>query len=119
MASWSVSGVVAAPEAAAALGLPSDVAVQSKFEAWKRAEHKAYATVEEEAAALRAFVANDQIIEEHNAKNLSYELGHNAFSDLTWEEFQQRQQARAESKENAAAIADAQARFFSFLGIIF
>ena len=74
----------------AALGLPSDVAINSKFEAWKRAEHKVYSTVEEEAAALRAFVSNDHIIEEHNTKNMSYWLGHNAFSDLTWEEFQQR-----------------------------
>lgn len=73
-----------------ALALPSELALTSKFESWKRAEGKTYDTVEEEGAALRAFTANDQIIAEHNAKNLSYWLGHNAFSDLTWEEFQQR-----------------------------
>jgi len=59
----------------------------AKFAAWKRAHGRAYDTVEEEAAALRAFEANDVIIEEHNAKGLSYTLGHNSFSDLTWDQF--------------------------------
>ena len=49
---------------------------------------KAYKTVEEEAKALEAFTSNEAIILEHNAKKLSYTLGHNAFSDLTWAEFE-------------------------------
>jgi hypothetical protein len=30
------------------------------------------------------------LIQTHNQKDISYKLGHNEFSDLTWEEFQQR-----------------------------
>jgi len=62
--------------------------LSSKFESWKRAEGKSYATVEEESAALNAFAANDAIINDVNSKNLSYWLGHNSFSDMTWEDFQ-------------------------------
>ena len=36
---------------------------------------------------LKAWMVNDEIINEHNAKNFSWWLGHNAFSDLTWEQF--------------------------------
>jgi len=73
----------------AALALPSQLAMTSKFDAWKRAESKSYATVEEEAAALAAFTSNDAIINNHNSQNRSYTLGHNSFSDMTWEQFQQ------------------------------
>jgi len=37
--------------------------------------------------AMSAFATNEEIITSHNAKGLSYKLGHNAFSDLTWEQF--------------------------------
>jgi len=69
--------------AALSLGLPLNV----KFEAWKKQYGKTFATVQEEGAALQAFEANDLIIAQHNAKNLSYTLGHNEFSGYTWEEF--------------------------------
>jgi len=36
---------------------------------------------------LTAFLDNDRIIEEHNAKESTYKLGHNQFSDLTITEF--------------------------------
>jgi C1A family cysteine protease len=69
--------------AIAALALP----LASEFSAWKAEFKKAYDTVEAEAAALAAYEANDVIIREHNAKKLSYWLGHNEFSDLTWDQF--------------------------------
>ena len=69
--------------AAAILGLP----LHSEFEAWKVGHNKAYATVEEEAAAEKAYASNDAIIKATNARNLSYTLGHNEYSDLTWEDF--------------------------------
>ena len=59
----------------------------SEFEMWKKTHTKSYDTVEEETTALRAYESNDAIIREHNAKNLSWTLGHNEFSDLTWEQF--------------------------------
>ncbi len=36
---------------------------------------------------LAAFAWNEQIIHQHNKRNLSYTLGHNSFSDMTWDEF--------------------------------
>lgn len=68
----------------ASLTLP----LNTKFEAWKKENGKTYATIEDEAAALSAFELNDEIIAKTNSLNLSYTLGHNAFSDLTWEQFQ-------------------------------
>merc|ERR1711871_1052164 len=49
--------------------------------------NKAYATFEQETAAFEAFAENERIIKEHNAKGMSFELGHNEFSDLTWDQF--------------------------------
>ena len=42
---------------------------------------------EDEQSKFEVFKANVDIIEEHNAKKLSYWLGVNEFADLTWEEF--------------------------------
>jgi C1A family cysteine protease len=57
------------------------------FDAWKLQNHKTYATEAAEKAALLAFEGNDNIINAHNAGNSSYTLGHNEFSDLTWDQF--------------------------------
>ena len=57
------------------------------FSSWKSAHGKRYETVEDEASAEAAFWANDQIITTHNARGLSFTLGHNEYSDLTWEDF--------------------------------
>ena len=46
-----------------------------------------YDTIEAEAKAFATFSAHEKTIVAHNAKKLSYTLGHNEFSDLTWEEF--------------------------------
>ena len=62
--------------------------VDPAFEQYKQQFNKSYDTVEEEAQAMAAYKANDLIIREHNARNgVSYTLGHNEFSDLTWEQF--------------------------------
>ena len=73
--------------AAAAFAAVTHLPWNPQFEAWKRTHEKAYATFEEELEALKAFESNEMIIREHNAKNLSWTLGHNAYSDLTWEQF--------------------------------
>ena len=49
---------------------------------------KTYTPPEAEASATAAsaFASNDAITNEHSTKGLSYWLGHNEFSDMTWEE---------------------------------
>jgi len=66
-----------------ALTLP----LNNKFDEWKKVHSKTYASIDEEGAAMLAWEKNDEIIHQHNMKNSSYTLGHNAFSDLTWEQF--------------------------------
>mmetsp|Transcript_2336 Transcript_2336/g.4840 ORF Transcript_2336/g.4840 Transcript_2336/m.4840 type:complete len:447 (+) Transcript_2336:64-1404(+) len=61
--------------------------IQSKFAAWKKEHGKTYETMEALNSAMEAFASNDKIIQEHNAKELSWTLGHNEFSDMTWEQF--------------------------------
>jgi C1A family cysteine protease len=58
-----------------------------KFSAWAFKHSKTYGIANERQAARAAFIANDEIIEATNSKGLSYWLGHNQFSDLTWEQF--------------------------------
>ena len=57
-------------------------ALHPAFAAWMATHAKQYETGEEVLAAMRAYTEVDQIINEHNAKNLTYTLGHNAYSDL-------------------------------------
>jgi hypothetical protein len=59
----------------------------SKFVAWKATHGKSYQSSADEAKAFNAFSKNEDLINEHNAKGLNYQLGHNAFSDLTADEF--------------------------------
>jgi C1A family cysteine protease len=65
----------------------SQLSADEKFANYKTDFAKTYATTEAEASAKAAFIDNDAIILEHNAKKLSYWLGHNPFSDLTLAEF--------------------------------
>ena len=52
------------------------------FNTWMRTHAKVYPSMEARRAALEVFEANDRMIEEHNARNVSFTLGHNAYSDL-------------------------------------
>jgi hypothetical protein len=54
----------------------SELSVEAKFTNFKADFAKTYATPEAEASAAAAFASNDVIINEHNAKGLSYWLGH-------------------------------------------
>jgi len=58
-----------------------------KFNSWKKQHRREY-TAEEEASKLAAFASNDAYIAAHNSGNWSFTLGHNEFSDMTFEEFQ-------------------------------
>jgi len=72
------------------LALPVDqldgntLSLENKFALYKEKFGKTYT---DEASAFSAFTENDKIIQEHNSGNHSWTLGHNEFSDLTWEQF--------------------------------
>ena len=64
-----------------------NVPAKEKFGYFKSQFNKVYDSVEKELVALESFISNEKIILEHNAGNHSYTLGHNEFSDLTWDAF--------------------------------
>ena len=69
-----------------ALVLPAAASQEvDRFTAWKARFGKAYASPEAELRARSAFLANDAIIEAHNALPASFRLGHNELSDLSVE----------------------------------
>lgn len=61
--------------------------LESKFESFMSKYGKSYSGDAHRVSSFQAFVANDALILEHNAKDSSYKLGHNEHSDLTWEQF--------------------------------
>jgi hypothetical protein len=96
--------------------VPADV----KFEHFKSIFNKVYASASAERAALASFTANEKIIVKHNAAGShSYTLGHNAFSDLSLQEFKNkylpggpgrmpvREHSRVQDVPNATRQADA------------
>jgi len=64
--------------------------IEDKFQSWQQKFGKTYTDEAAYKSALAAFTENDDRIERHNAKGLSWELGHNKFSDLTSAQFKQR-----------------------------
>ena len=63
------------------------VSVTDKFAQFKTQFARSYTTPEAELKAFHAFAANEETIIQHNSQELSYWLGHNEFSDLTFAEF--------------------------------
>ena len=63
------------------------VSVTDKFAQFKTQFARSYTTPEAELKAFHAFAANEESIIQHNTQELSYWLGHNEFSDLTFAEF--------------------------------
>jgi len=61
---------------------------ESEFIKWTAKFEKKYNTAEELQLRKSIFEANLKMINEHNAKNLSFTMGLNQFADLTNEEFQ-------------------------------
>jgi len=62
----------------------TSMSVETKFQKFKERFGKTYT---DESSAFSAFSENEKIIQEHNAKKMSWTLGHNEFSDLTWDDF--------------------------------
>mmetsp|Transcript_8895 Transcript_8895/g.11768 ORF Transcript_8895/g.11768 Transcript_8895/m.11768 type:complete len:526 (-) Transcript_8895:296-1873(-) len=63
----------------------SEYEIQS-FDQW-REEYSVEISESEYEKRLNIFAQNSKFIQEHNAKNSTYSLGHNQFSHLAWEEF--------------------------------
>jgi xylem cysteine proteinase len=61
----------------------------TEFQAYLAEFNKGYITVEEYEMRLKLFKDTLMTIEEHNAKQSSYKMGLNEFSDMTDEEFKQ------------------------------
>lgn len=61
------------------------------FQAWKDEHSVVYETVEMELKKMLTWIENHNFINAHNSKkpSPSYTLGHNKFSDMTHDEFQQ------------------------------
>merc|ERR1711924_124605 len=71
----------------AALAAADKADYEAMWLKYKNDYNKDYTGNAEEQAKFEVFKANVDIIEEHNAKMLTYWLGVNEFADLTWEEF--------------------------------
>jgi C1A family cysteine protease len=67
--------------------------IVAKFNSWKQEHGKTYPTTEHESRALASFSHNEATIHDHNTGNWTFTLGHNAFSDMTFEEFQEKYMA--------------------------
>jgi len=63
---------------------------EQRFNLYVDVFEKSFDGISHKANAFENFKANDELIEEHNGKNLSYTLGHNEYSDLSNEEFNTR-----------------------------
>lgn len=61
---------------------------EQEFNKWAVKFEKKYTTPEELTLRKNIFADNLKMINEHNAKNLSFTMGLNQFADLTNEEFQ-------------------------------
>lgn len=76
------------------------ISTTERFSQWKRDMHKTYESVEAEKHAFSSWSSNDQYIQEMNAKDLSFKLGHNKLSDLNTEEFSKILKTRARNNPN-------------------
>jgi C1A family cysteine protease len=73
---------------------------QNEFTSFVQTYSKQYDTVEEFFYRFGVFKAKYAEILAHNAKNESYTMGVNEFSDLTWEEFQAQYMGLADMPED-------------------
>ena len=60
----------------------------ARFEAWAAEHGRTYAGEEERRARFATWLDTDREIAAHNADPMrTFEMGHNAFSDMSWEQF--------------------------------
>jgi C1A family cysteine protease len=60
-----------------------------RFENWVREFRQEFRNTEHREGIMRKWVENDKFIDETNAKNMTYSLGHNQFSGMDSDEFSQ------------------------------
>ena len=91
------------------------------FDTWKSIHRRAYATVEDEAAAFTTFASNDDLIRAHNNNDgpeRGFMLGHNELSDLSLEEYRRtRLMAMPMPPRRAAAPATVGTPFFAIAAV--
>ena len=100
------------------LGLNSDIPseIVVAFDQWKLNQKRLYSTPQEQSHRLRVFYDNYKLVEEVNAKNLSYTFGLNAFSDLSDEEFNAKylqKPERVDTPSNESLAAENVQQIFS------
>jgi C1A family cysteine protease len=66
-------------------------AIVEKFQQWMQDHNRVYENLEEQIQKMKVWYLNHELIEKHNRQEPkpSYTLGHNNFSDMTHEEFQE------------------------------
>mmetsp|Transcript_26331 Transcript_26331/g.56455 ORF Transcript_26331/g.56455 Transcript_26331/m.56455 type:complete len:367 (-) Transcript_26331:236-1336(-) len=91
-------------------GLFSLTASMPLFQSWSETHSKEYTTEEEKMQRLKIWIGNHERIESHNNQlpKPTFTLGHNAYSDLTEDEFAQRFSLGKYSKTAKVAKEDAQ-----------
>jgi len=60
-----------------------------RFENWVREFRQEFRNTEHREGIMRKWIENDKFIDETNAKNMTYSLGHNQFSGMDSDEFSQ------------------------------
>jgi len=70
--------------------LRSQDSYMSKFLAWMKEYNMSFSDNGEFVHRFQIFKQNDDLIEAHNAQGLSWTMGHNQFSHLTFDEFRAR-----------------------------
>lgn len=80
--------VFLAASALSALALKNEQTYyEEKFYNWMQKYGMQFKDGTEFAHRLKIFAAADDLIDQHNAGNYTYTMGHNQFSHMTWEEF--------------------------------
>ncbi|KAL7481940.1 hypothetical protein ACHAW6_007621 [Cyclotella cf. meneghiniana] len=62
--------------------------IRDAFEAWVQRFERKYESLAEKGQKMLIWLENHALIESHNSKQSTFNLSHNAFSDMTFAEFQ-------------------------------
>ena len=69
--------------------LTVNATIVERFENWVKVFKQEFRNTEHREGVMRKWIENDKFIDETNAKNLTYTLGHNQFSGMDSDEFNQ------------------------------